>query len=355
MSLLSRAPILLMIFFGCLCSFSVATSFSEVPTVKAQSDPQAARLAEIERVRQKLAQSPNNAGLHYFLGRLYQSLVRWPEAIESLSNATHLDPNWARAWYDLGWCHYSQGKYVEALAAHEQAAAKAQAVKSANAAGVTFSAGGTPVLGLREPAQTEAWLAVGLDYFLLKRYDEALSAYQKALELDDHFVDALYEIGRMHLSRGDREQASQVATKLSAPHREWLLKELSLLPPVPQVRAGETAVAATRTELQTPPSSSAGQSESLPMSTSLRPKILFKERAKYTEEARANQIQGSVLLSVVYAADGRISSVRVTRGLPYGLTATALAAAEKIRFEPAQKDGQAVSVRGSVEFNFSLY
>lgn len=92
-----------------------------------------------------------------------------------------------------------------------------------------------------------------------------------------------------------------------------------------------------------------------PMTASLRPTILYRERARYTEEARANKIQGTVVLSVVYTADGRISDIRVVRGLPDGLSESAIEAAKRIRFKPAVKNGQPVSVRGNIEFNFTLY
>ncbi len=92
-----------------------------------------------------------------------------------------------------------------------------------------------------------------------------------------------------------------------------------------------------------------------PMSASLRPTIIYRERAKYTEEARANKIQGTVVLSVVYTFDGRITEIRVVRGLPDGLSESAIEAAKKIRFQPAVRAGQPVSVRGNIEFNFTLY
>jgi len=92
-----------------------------------------------------------------------------------------------------------------------------------------------------------------------------------------------------------------------------------------------------------------------PMSAALKPTILYKEKAKYTEEARQNKIQGTVVLNVVFTADGRISNIRVVRGLPDGLTEKAIEAAQKIRFRPAVKNGSPVSVRGNLEFTFNLY
>ncbi|HEU0173840.1 MAG TPA: TonB family protein [Blastocatellia bacterium] len=92
-----------------------------------------------------------------------------------------------------------------------------------------------------------------------------------------------------------------------------------------------------------------------PMSASLRPTILYREKAKYTEEARQNKIQGVVTLQVVFHINGSITDIKVIRGLPDGLTEKAIEAAKKIRFNPAVKNGAPVSVRGTLEFTFNLY
>jgi TonB family protein len=91
------------------------------------------------------------------------------------------------------------------------------------------------------------------------------------------------------------------------------------------------------------------------MTATLRPTILYREKAKYTEEARQNKIQGTVVLQVVFNVNGTISDIRVVRGLPDGLTEKAIEAAKKIRFNPAVKAGTPVSVRGNLEFSFNLY
>jgi TonB family protein len=89
--------------------------------------------------------------------------------------------------------------------------------------------------------------------------------------------------------------------------------------------------------------------------SSLKPKITYREKAKYTEEARYSLTHGTVVLNVIFRSDGRISDIRVVRGLPDGLTEKAIEAAVKIRFEPAIKDGQPVSVRLNLEFKFQMY
>jgi TonB family protein len=92
-----------------------------------------------------------------------------------------------------------------------------------------------------------------------------------------------------------------------------------------------------------------------PMSSLLRPTILYKEKAVYTQEARDNKVQGTVVLNVTFTLDERITDIRVVRGLPHGLTEKAIEAAQKIRFKAAMKDGQPVSVRGNLEFTFNPY
>jgi TonB family protein len=91
------------------------------------------------------------------------------------------------------------------------------------------------------------------------------------------------------------------------------------------------------------------------LTSSLKPKITYREKAKYTDEARYNVTHGTVALSVIFGIDGTISGVKVVRGLPYGLIESAIDAAGKVRFEPAIKDGQPVNVRGILEYTFQMY
>jgi hypothetical protein len=53
--------------------------------------------------------------------------------------------------------------------------------------------------------------------------------------------------------------------------------------------------------------------------------------------------------------NGSIIDVRVVSGLPYGLIESAIDAARNVRFEPGIKDGQPVSVRGTLEFTFHMF
>src|SRR5262245_19319735 len=87
----------------------------------------------------------------------------------------------------------------------------------------------------------------------------------------------------------------------------------------------------------------------------VKPRVTYRENAKYTEEARENVIHGTVALNVIFGVDGTISGVRVTSGLPYGLTESAIDAVGKVRFDPAIKNGEPADVRGTIEFTFHLF
>jgi TonB family protein len=88
--------------------------------------------------------------------------------------------------------------------------------------------------------------------------------------------------------------------------------------------------------------------------STLRPKILYKEKAEYTQKARDRKIEGIVILDVIFGADGKITGIKVLQGLPDGLTEKAIEAAQKIRFEPRMKDGVPVNTRGKVDYTFKL-
>jgi len=86
-----------------------------------------------------------------------------------------------------------------------------------------------------------------------------------------------------------------------------------------------------------------------------RARVLSKPEPQYTEDARKNQITGTVVLRVVFASSGEVVQIRAVHTLPFGLTERAIAAARQIRFEPAMRDGRAVSVSMQLEYNFNLY
>jgi TonB family protein len=85
-------------------------------------------------------------------------------------------------------------------------------------------------------------------------------------------------------------------------------------------------------------------------------RVIFRSKPKpgYTLEARRNRKQGFVILKLTLSANGNTSRIRVLRGLPFGLTESAIKAACKLEFNPATKNGQTVSQWVTAEYVFRL-
>ncbi len=92
--------------------------------------------------------------------------------------------------------------------------------------------------------------------------------------------------------------------------------------------------------------------ESGPATTAVE--ITDKPKPVYTEEARNLKLEGEVLLEVEFGANGRLRVNRVVRGLGHGLDEAAMAAANKMRFKPALRNGQAVDSTAIVHVVFQL-
>ena len=84
-------------------------------------------------------------------------------------------------------------------------------------------------------------------------------------------------------------------------------------------------------------------------------RLLSKPEPQYTEEARRNQVSGTVVLRAVFSSSGEVVQIRALRTLPFGLTERAISAARQIQFTPALRGGQPVSVAMQLEYNFNLY
>jgi TonB family protein len=82
--------------------------------------------------------------------------------------------------------------------------------------------------------------------------------------------------------------------------------------------------------------------------------ITFKPNPVYTDEARSLKLQGEVLLEVMFGANGQLHVNRIVRGLGHGLDEAAVAAANKMRFKPALRNGQVVDSTAVVHVVFQM-
>ena len=89
--------------------------------------------------------------------------------------------------------------------------------------------------------------------------------------------------------------------------------------------------------------------------TTRKARLAMKPEPNYTEQARQNQVMGTVVLKAVFSSDGSVKNIKLVSGLPHGLTEKAIDAASKIKFLPALKDGKKVSIYMTLEYNFNLF
>ncbi len=82
--------------------------------------------------------------------------------------------------------------------------------------------------------------------------------------------------------------------------------------------------------------------------------ITFKPNPVYTNEARQLKLEGEVLLEIMFGANGQLHVNRVVRGMGHGLDEAAIAAANKMRFKPALRNGVPVDSTAVVHVVFQL-
>ncbi len=297
-------------------------------------------------------------------------------AVESLRRATENINDDPVAWNYLGLALRARGDHKSARKAFERA------------------------IKLRPDSAT---LRAGLADILifLDKFSEAKKEAERAFALDPNNADANLVIGSIRLLQGSCKSAENHAgdalknnSKLSgayllrsrailcgfaAPSRQRAKRDLS----ADEIIAGQTRSAARFGQaaeslekfLELAPSASNGiWKEQLPAlrayaarvdpdngspilssaEVTTRARVLAKPEPEYTQSAKQSGIVGGVVLRAVFSADGTVKHLIVLNYLPHGLTENAVAAARRIRFEPATKDGRRVSMAFQLEYYFNL-
>jgi protein TonB len=109
----------------------------------------------------------------------------------------------------------------------------------------------------------------------------------------------------------------------------------------------------------TGPGSGDGPADSQPLVFSVgkgmtRPEIVHQVKPRYTELGRQSGTQGAVIVEAIIDEQGRVTNVRVLRGLPMGLDQAAVDAIQQWRFKPATLQGQPVKVYYTLTVNFTI-
>lgn len=72
------------------------------------------------------------------------------------------------------------------------------------------------------------------------------------------------------------------------------------------------------------------------------------------EGAKDWKVKGRVVLRAVLCRTGEVTDIEVVEGLPDGLTEKAVEAAKRIKFKPAERRGEKVSQRVTLEYTFRV-
>ena len=101
--------------------------------------------------------------------------------------------------------------------------------------------------------------------------------------------------------------------------------------------------------------SSAWANDPLRLPTGAKPPVVIHSvDAEFSDEARAERVEGVVLISTIVDEQGMPTEIRVERSAGHGLDENAVAAVSQYRFRPATLDGKPIAVRIRIEVSFRL-
>jgi TonB family protein len=324
-------------------------------------------------LREVVQANPTSVEAHINLGSQLITEELYSEAVTVLEEAVSLRPDSPAAQYNLGLAQFKVGNY------EKSAAASSKAVQ------------------LNWP---DAYNNLGLAYSGLKKWDEADRAFREAIRIKPNYSGALFNLGIASLGLGKKDVALQLVEQLkplSFTHQADLFhailafeaaarnKATAVATPVTPEQIAQTGTPGTGENTNNKPTQPAPTAAPTPTPTPIptpmptpsstpaptamptptpnvvaevecpeplyRPSSVTQMAAivgsvefAYTDEARQNKVEGKIILQVVFCANGRVSDITVEDGLPFGLTERAIETVRKLRFAPALKDSQPVTV-----------
>ncbi|HEV2864794.1 MAG TPA: TonB family protein [Pyrinomonadaceae bacterium] len=222
-------------------------------------------------------------------------------------------------------------------------------------------------LGL-DPKQAEGNYVLGVVALRRDRFAEALERAEFALRDDpDHPRGLLLKANALvgnALGASGRPAAKNAADKAAevAERRARLDAAAEALERLLRLKPDARAADEWREELEAVRAYAGAYDPSDPARTvftgdevDTKAVIHAKPLPTYTERAREHGTRGVVRVRIVLGADGRVQHPLVVRSLPDGLSELAVAAARKVRFTPAVKDGKPVSTAVMLEYAFNTY
>jgi TonB family protein len=111
------------------------------------------------------------------------------------------------------------------------------------------------------------------------------------------------------------------------------------------------AIGATGVKGEEPQRTRIRQTDAVP-SRVIPPRVLESPAPEYTDEAIFAKVEGTVILEGHVDGQGRLSGLRVVKGLGYGLDEKAIQAVQAWRFSPALDNGKPVAAITQIDVDF---
>jgi TonB family protein len=227
----------------------------------------------------------------------------------------------------------------------------------------TASSGVVPAAGTVVPAATATTAVTG-----------TLPATTTAIDpsLVDQEVAKRIAAERARLEAQSRAQQTAAQTQTAAPARPAPVQEVAqnTPPPVPQpqqetrpvpapVQTQTTAPEPVREEPRPAPQvARAREGDLIPIGTEglTPPRLTRRGPVTYPPIARAQRVQGTVIMSILISESGQVMDVKVIRGVPQpvGLNEAAVQTMRRSSFSPGTKDGVRVKSYVTVPVEFKL-
>lgn len=298
--------------------------------------------AAIEALNSAVKRDKNDGTAWYYLGLALTLNNEIRNARKAFESATGLQPNFASA--------HTAFAYTLMLTNHD-----AQAAREATRALELNDRDGDAnyvlgVLRLRDQrtddAKTFAETAIRLKPGLAVAYLLKSQVYTAIYANDMIAASKVLSINRDPAAINERRERMRLLLKEAA---DALEKYLTLDPNGDQSRTWRQQLATLKVF--------AGEQGEIvhPSEITSRARLLSKPEPTYTASARMSGVTGTVVLRAVFTADGSVDHILVLRSLPYGLTEMSIAAARRIKFVPAMKNGKPVSMFMQLEYSFHLF
>jgi len=129
-----------------------------------------------------LTENTNSAQLFYYKGLKELWQENWSAALTYFQKAKEKNPDYADAWFQVGYCYAKLGRYQDAIESFKQAIR----IKTDFA---------------------EAHYNLGVAYAKLGRYQDEVEAYKQAIRIKPDYADAHYNLGIAYDSLGRFEDA----------------------------------------------------------------------------------------------------------------------------------------------------